>query len=79
MHQRNCNENRPARFLRWSLLNQPNKIMLHWTLVFLVVALVAGLLGLSGIAGTAANIAYILFIIFLVLWVVSLVMRGGKR
>jgi hypothetical protein len=30
--------------------------MLHWALVFLVVALIAGVLGFTGVAGTAANI-----------------------
>lgn len=65
--------------LRYRVLNQPHIIMLHWTLVFLVVALIAGVLGFSGIAGASANIAWILFVIFLILWIVSFVMRGARR
>ncbi len=40
--------------------------MLHWTLVFLIIALIAGALGLFGVAGAAAGIAKILFFVFLV-------------
>lgn len=45
--------------------------MLHWTLVFLVMALVAGLLGFTTIAGSAYAIAKVLFFVFLVLLIVS--------
>jgi len=51
--------------------------MLHWTLVFLVVALVAALLGFGALAGAAATIAKVLFGVFLVLWLISLVTRRG--
>ena len=51
------------------------KIMLGWTLIFLVIALVAGLLGFTGIAGAAVGIARILFVIFLVLFLVALIAR----
>jgi uncharacterized membrane protein YtjA (UPF0391 family) len=51
--------------------------MLHYTLVFLVIALVAGALGFFGVAGLAASIAKILFVLFLVLFLVSLI--TGKR
>ena len=53
--------------------------MLHWTLVFLVIALIAAALGFGALAGTAASIAKVLFLIFLVLWVISLVTRGGRK
>ena len=56
--------------------NQPIKNMLHWTLVFLVVAVIAAILGYGGIAGTATGIAKILFIIFLVLWLASFLLRS---
>jgi uncharacterized membrane protein YtjA (UPF0391 family) len=46
--------------------------MLHWALVFLVVALVAAVFGFGGIASTAAGMAQILFVVALVLFVVSL-------
>ncbi|MGB9151357.1 MAG: DUF1328 domain-containing protein [Burkholderiales bacterium] len=48
--------------------------MLHYTVVFLVIAIVAALFGFTGIAVGAAEIAKILFYIFLLLFVVSLVM-----
>jgi uncharacterized membrane protein YtjA (UPF0391 family) len=52
--------------------------MLHWALVFLIVALIAAAFGFGGIAASSAGIAKILFFIFLVLFVVSLV-AGGIR
>jgi len=52
-------------------------LMLHYALVFLVVALIAGVLGFGFIAGTAAYIAKILFIVFLVLFIISFI--GGRR
>jgi uncharacterized membrane protein YtjA (UPF0391 family) len=45
--------------------------MLHYAVVFLVVALIAAFLGFGYIAGTAAWIAKILFVVFLILAVVS--------
>jgi len=51
--------------------------MLHYALIFFVVALIAAVLGFGGIAGAAAGIAKILFFVFLILFVVSLVM--GRR
>jgi uncharacterized membrane protein YtjA (UPF0391 family) len=44
--------------------------MLHWSLIFLVIALIAGLLGFTGIAGAAMGIAKILFFVFLIIWLV---------
>ena len=40
--------------------------MLHWSLIFLVIALIAAILGFGGLAGTAVGIAKILFFVFLV-------------
>jgi uncharacterized membrane protein YtjA (UPF0391 family) len=53
--------------------------MLHWALVFLLVALVAGLFGFTGIYVAAAGIAKILFFIFIVLFLVSLLSGGISR
>lgn len=47
--------------------------MLHWSLVFLVVALIAAVFGFSGLASTSAGIAKILFGVFLVLFLISYV------
>jgi uncharacterized membrane protein YtjA (UPF0391 family) len=51
--------------------------MLHWSLVFLVIALIAAVLGFGGLAGTAVGIAKILFFVFLVIWLVSFLL--GRR
>jgi len=51
--------------------------MLHYAVVFLVVAIIAAVLGFGVIAGTAAWIAKVLFIFFLVLCVVTAV--SGRR
>jgi uncharacterized membrane protein YtjA (UPF0391 family) len=56
---------------------QGAKAMLHYAIVFLVIALIAAVLGFGGIAGAAAGIAKILFLVFLVLFIVSLFM--GRR
>jgi uncharacterized membrane protein YtjA (UPF0391 family) len=53
--------------------------MLHYALVFLVIALLAAVLGFTGIASAAAGVAKILFFIFLVFFVVSLLMHVGRR
>ena len=49
--------------------------MLHYAVVFFVIALVAALFGFGGIAAGAVEIAKLLFFVFLILFVVSLV--GG--
>jgi len=53
--------------------------MLHWALVFLVVALVAALFGFTGIYVAAAGIAKVLFFVFLILFLVSLLSGGISR
>jgi len=51
--------------------------MLHYAVIFLLIALLAGILGFGVIAGTAALIAKVLFVIFLVLFIASL-LRAKK-
>jgi len=51
--------------------------MLHWSLIFLVIALIAAVLGFGGLAGTAVGIAKILFFVFLIIWLVSFLL--GRR
>jgi uncharacterized membrane protein YtjA (UPF0391 family) len=53
--------------------------MLHYAVVFLVVALIAAVLGFGGIAASAAGIAKILFVVFLVMAVVSFLFGWLKR
>jgi uncharacterized membrane protein YtjA (UPF0391 family) len=53
--------------------------MLHYAVVFFVIALIAALFGFGGIAAGAVEIAKVLFFIFLVLFVVSLVLGLFRR
>lgn len=53
--------------------------LLHWAIVFLVIALVAGLLGFGGLAGTAMDGARLLFWVAIVLLVVSLLFSFMRR
>lgn len=55
---------------------QEGKAMLHYALVFLIVAIIAAVLGFGGIAGAAAGIAKILFVVFLVLAIISFLRRA---
>jgi len=48
--------------------------MLHYAIVFFIIALVAALFGFTGIAAGAVEIAKILFFIFVLLFLVSLIM-----
>jgi uncharacterized membrane protein YtjA (UPF0391 family) len=50
--------------------------MLHYAIVFLIIALLAGILGFGVIAGTAAMIAKVCFVIFLVFALLSFVRRA---
>lgn len=48
-------------------------LRLHYSLVFLLVAVVAGALGLGGVAVSAIEIARICFLIFIVMFLVSVI------
>jgi uncharacterized membrane protein YtjA (UPF0391 family) len=45
--------------------------MLHYAVIFLVIALIAGVLGFGAISGTAAWIAKACFVVFLIFAVIS--------
>ena len=47
--------------------------MLHYAVVFLVIALIAAVFGFGGIAASAVGIAQVLFFVFLVMAVLSFV------
>jgi uncharacterized membrane protein YtjA (UPF0391 family) len=49
--------------------------MLHWAVVFFVIAVVAGSFGFGGVAGSAAGIAQLLYFTVLLVFVLSLI--GG--
>jgi uncharacterized membrane protein YtjA (UPF0391 family) len=53
--------------------------LLHYAIVFLVVALVAAFFGFGGVAGTAMEGARILFWVALVLFVVSAILGVLRR
>jgi uncharacterized membrane protein YtjA (UPF0391 family) len=53
--------------------------LLHYAVVFLVVALVAAAVGFGGVAGFAMEAARMLFWVFIVLAVVSLVAGMVRR
>ena len=53
--------------------------LLHYAIVFLVVALVAAAVGFGGVAGFAMEAARLLFWVFIVLFVVSLVASFARR
>ena len=53
--------------------------LLHYAIVFLVVALVAAFLGFGGVAGTAMEGARILVWVAIILFVVSLVANFLRR
>ncbi len=53
--------------------------MLHYAVVFLVIALVAALFGFGGIAAGAVGIAKILFFVFVAMAIVTFVLGLMKR
>lgn len=53
--------------------------LLHYAIVFLVVAIVAALFGFGGVAGTAVEGAKILFWVAIVLFVISLIANFVRR
>ena len=53
--------------------------LLHWAIIFFVVALVAALLGFGGLAGTAMEGAKILFWVAIVLAVVAFVVSLVRK
>jgi uncharacterized membrane protein YtjA (UPF0391 family) len=53
--------------------------MLHYAVVFFIIAVIAAIFGFTGIAAGAVEIAKILFFIFILLFVVSLFMGLVRR
>jgi uncharacterized membrane protein YtjA (UPF0391 family) len=54
-------------------------VMLHYAIVFLVIALVAALFGFGGIAAGAVEIAKILFFVFVIMAIVAFVISIGRK
>ena len=53
--------------------------LLHYALVFLVVALIAAAVGFGGVAGFAMEAAQLQFCVFIIIFVVSLVAGLVRR
>jgi uncharacterized membrane protein YtjA (UPF0391 family) len=72
----------PERFPRSVLLmtlrhgSRGGMQMLHYAVVFFIIAIIAAVLGFGGLAAGAAGIAKILFFVFLVLALISLLRRA---
>ena len=65
---------RSARNVDWIVSN-----LLHYALMFLIVALVAAAVGFGGVARFAMEAARLLFWVFIILFVVSLVAGLARR
>jgi uncharacterized membrane protein YtjA (UPF0391 family) len=57
----------------------PTFSLLHYAIMFLVVALIAAAVGFGGVAGVAMEGARLLFWIFIILFVISLVASVVRR
>ncbi len=53
--------------------------LLHWAIIFLVVALVAALLGFGGVAGTAMQGAKLLFWVAIILAIVAFIVSLVRK
>jgi uncharacterized membrane protein YtjA (UPF0391 family) len=67
-----CVDNQPK-------ISTPEDKMLHYAVVFFVIALVAALFGFTGLAAGAAGIAKILFFVFLAVAIVAFVMNMLRK
>ena len=57
-----------------SKLKLKGTIMLHYTVVFFVIAIIAAVFGFGGIAAGATEIAKVLFFVFLAITIISYLM-----
>jgi len=53
--------------------------LLHWAIIFLIVAIVAALLGFGGVAGTAMEGARIVFWVAIVIAIIGFVVGLARR
>ena len=53
--------------------------MVHYAVVFFVIAIIAAPFGFGGIAAGAAEIAQLMFLVFLVLFIASLLLGLVRR
>jgi uncharacterized membrane protein YtjA (UPF0391 family) len=69
------------KLVRYAPLSEEPKMgnLLHYAIVFLVVALLAAAVGFGGVAGFAMEAARVLFWVFIVLFVISLIASLMRR
>ena len=53
--------------------------MLHYAVVFFVIALIASVLGLNGVAGLSANIGYLFAVLAMIFLAVALLTGRSPR
>jgi len=53
--------------------------MLHYAVVFFIIALIAAVFGFGGIAAGAVGIAKVLFFVFLILAAISFLANAARR
>ena len=70
---------REFRFASFVLQEYGDLFVLHYSVIFLVIALVAALFGFGGIAAGAVEIAKILFFIFAIIAIVTFVISLVKK
>lgn len=70
-------ETRRVRHANEGTYNHRERAMLHYAIIFFVIAIIAAVLGFGVIAGTAAWIAKVLFIVFLILAVLSFLKKSA--
>jgi uncharacterized membrane protein YtjA (UPF0391 family) len=65
---------------RWGIGPRWERVkMLHYAVVFFIIALIAAVFGFGGIAAGAVGIAKVLFFVFLILAAVSLIANMARR
>lgn len=74
-----CRGNMAPRSKRGAELPCGEDQMLHYAVVFFIIALIAAVFGFGGIAAGAVGIAKVLFFIFLILAVVSFIANMARR
>ena len=74
-----CTDQYARRGLTRAIKKLEGNEMLHYALVFFLIAIVAAIFGFGGISVASAGIAKILFFLFLIVFLVSLVMGVARR
>lgn len=57
----------------WIVLRRRERAVLHYALMFFVVAIIAAVLGMRGIAGLSAEIGYVLVVVAVIFLIIAFV------